>query len=84
MTTPNTTYDYDMKSKERVMLKQQKYWAVNSADYRSQRVMAKVRDGVEVPSVLYHKDTKLDGTNPCLLYGYGSYGYSMDPFSSTI
>ena len=86
MTTPNTTYDYDMKSKDRVMLKQQEVLGgFNSADYRSQRVMAKVRDGVEVPiSIVYHKDTKLDGTSPCLLYGYGSYGYSMDPhFSST-
>jgi oligopeptidase B len=86
MTTPNTTYDYDMKSKERVLLKQQEVLGgFNSADYRSQRVMAKVRDGVEVPiSIVYHKDTKLDGTSPCLLYGYGSYGYSMDPhFSST-
>jgi len=81
MTTPSTTYDYNMKSKERVMLKQQEVLGgFNSADYRSERIMVKVRDGVEVPvSIVYHKDTKLDGTSPCLLYGYGSYGYSMDP-----
>ncbi|HEX5112451.1 MAG TPA: S9 family peptidase [Saprospiraceae bacterium] len=81
MTTPNTTYDFNMKTKERVMLKQQEVLGgFNAADYRSERVMAKVRDGVEVPiSIVYHKDTKLDGTSPCLLYGYGSYGYSMDP-----
>jgi oligopeptidase B len=81
MTTPSTTYDYDMKSKARVLLKQQEVLGgFNPADYRSERVMVKVRDGVEVPiSIVYRKDTKLDGTSPCLLYGYGSYGYSMDP-----
>ncbi len=81
MTTPNTTYDFDMRTKKRVMLKQQEVLGgFDPADYRSERVMVKVRDGVEVPvSIVYHKDTKLDGTSPCLLYGYGSYGYSMDP-----
>ena len=81
MTTPNTTYDYNMKSREKVMLKQQEVLGgFNPEDYRSERIMVKVRDGVEVPvSIVYHKDTPLDGTSPCLLYGYGSYGASMDP-----
>lgn len=81
MTTPNTTYDYDMKSRKMTLLKQQEVLGgFNPADYRSERIMAKVRDGVEVPvSIVYHKDTPLDGTSPCLLYGYGSYGASMDP-----
>jgi oligopeptidase B len=81
MTTPNTTYDFNMKTKERVLLKQQEVLGgFNSADYKSERIMVKVRDGVDVPvSIVYHKDTKLDGSSPCLLYGYGSYGYSMDP-----
>ncbi len=81
LTTPSTTYDYNTKTKEKVLLKQQEVLGgFNPSDYRSERIMAKVRDGVEVPiSIVYHKDTKLDGTSPCLLYGYGSYGYSMDP-----
>jgi len=42
--------------------------------------MVTARDGVQIPvSIVYHKDTPIDGTSPCLLYGYGSYGYSMDP-----
>lgn len=81
MTTPNTTYDYNMKSKEKTLLKQQEVLGgFNTADYRSERIMVKARDGVEVPvSIVYHKDTPIDGTSPCLLYGYGSYGASMDP-----
>lgn len=81
LTTPSTTYDYNMKTMERVMLKQQEVLGgFNASDYKSERIMAKVRDGVEVPvSIVYHKDTPIDGTSPCLLYAYGSYGYSMDP-----
>jgi oligopeptidase B len=81
MTTPNTTYDYNMQSKEKTLLKQQEVLGgFNSADYRTERIMSRSRDGVEVPvSIVYHKDTPLDGTSPCLLYGYGSYGASMDP-----
>ncbi len=81
MTTPNTTYDYNMSTKQKTLLKQQEVLGgFNPEDYRSERIMVKVRDGVEVPvSLVYHKDTPLDGTSPCLLYGYGSYGASMDP-----
>ena len=81
LTTPNTTYDYNMRTKEKVLLKQQEVLGgFNSSDYRSQRIMAKARDGVEIPvSIVYHKNTPIDGTSPCLLYGYGSYGYSLDP-----
>ncbi len=86
LTTPNTTYDYNMASKEKKLLKQQEVLGgFSSDDYKSERIMVKSRDGVTVPvSIVYHKDTPLDGTSPCLLYGYGSYGYSMDPsFSSS-
>jgi len=86
MTTPNTTYDYNMYTKEKILLKQQEVLGgFDAADYRSERIMVKTRDGVDVPvSIVYHKDTPLDGTSPCLLYGYGSYGASMDPaFSMT-
>ncbi|WP_020537798.1 S9 family peptidase [Lewinella cohaerens] len=85
MTTPATTYDYNMKTKGMELLKQQEVLGgFNSADYVSERLYAKARDGVTVPiSIVYHKDFKKDGTQPLLLYAYGSYGYSMDPsFSS--
>ena len=86
MTTPNSTYDYNMSTKVKELLKQEEVLGgFNSADYRSERIYAKARDGVQVPiSIVYHKDTPIDGTSPCLLYGYGSYGSSMDPsFSHT-
>ncbi len=81
MTTPNTTYDFHMQTKEKTLLKQQEVLGgFDPADYSSERIMAKARDGVEIPlSIVYHKDTPLDGTSPCLLYAYGSYGASMDP-----
>ncbi|MBK9254940.1 MAG: S9 family peptidase [Saprospiraceae bacterium] len=86
LTTPSTTYDYNVKTKKLELLKQQEVLGVfNKADYVSERRMVKARDGVMVPvSIVYKKGFSKDGTRPFLLYAYGSYGYSMDPyFSST-
>lgn len=85
MTTPNTTYDYNMSTKNMELLKQQPVLGgFSSDDYVSERLYAKARDGVTVPiSIVYHKDFKKDGTQPLLLYGYGSYGASMDPYFSS-
>jgi len=86
LTTPSTTYDYNVKTKELTLLKQQEVVGdFNSSDYTSERKMVKAADGTMVPlSIVYKKGFKKDGTRPVLLYGYGSYGYSMDPyFSST-
>ena len=86
LTTPASTYDYNMVTKERVLMKQQEVVGGHNPDnYTSERIMVKVRDGVLVPmSVVYKKGTKIDGTAPTLLYAYGSYGASMDAgFSST-
>lgn len=85
LTTPNSVMEFDMKSKEKTLLKQQEVLGdFDSKNYKTERVWATARDGVKVPvSIVYHKDTKIDGTAPCLEYGYGSYGASMDPrFSS--
>ncbi len=86
MTTPNSTYDFNMKTKDKTLLKQQEVIGdFDAANYKSERIMIPVRDGVKVPvSVVYHKDTKIDGSAPCLLYGYGSYGNSMDPYFSSV
>ena len=54
------------------------------ADYVTRRIIAVSHDGAEVPvTILHHKTTKLDGTAPCLLYGYGSYGAAMPASFST-
>lgn len=81
MTTPASLYDFNMKTKEQVLLKQQEVLGeFDPGEYVSERIMAKARDGVEVPvSIVYKKGTPKDGTAPLLLYAYGSYGYSMDP-----
>ena len=84
MTTPNTTYDYNMRTRHREMLKQEEVLGgFDPSNYRSERVFVRARDGVEIPvSIVYHKDTPMDGTAPCLEYGYGSYGASMNPYFS--
>ncbi|MBE8713506.1 oligopeptidase B [Sphingobacterium sp. KB22] len=86
MVTPSSTYDYNMKSKEKTLLKQQEVLGgYNSEEYETERVMATATDGTKVPiSIVYKKGFKKDGKAPLLLYAYGSYGSSMDPtFSST-
>lgn len=74
-----------MRTKERVLLKEQEVLGeFNKDDYQSERIMVTVRDGKKVPvSIVYKKGFKKDGTQPLLLYAYGSYGNSIDPtFSS--
>ncbi|WP_419913273.1 S9 family peptidase [Hoeflea sp.] len=79
MTTPSQQFDYNMRTRERVLLKTQEVPSGhNVEDYVTRRVMAPSHDGTEVPvSLLYRKDTALDGSAPCLLYGYGSYGATI-------
>lgn len=84
MTTPNTVYDYNMRTRELKFRKQQEVMGGFSADdYASERFMVKARDGVEIPvSMVYKKGFQRDGSQPLLLYGYGSYGHSMEPYFS--
>ncbi len=85
LTTPNTTYDYDLRSKQRTLLKQEPVvGSFQSSDYASQYLQATARDGTKLPiSLVYKKTTPLDGSAPLYQYGYGSYGASMEPnFSS--
>ncbi|MBD1582626.1 S9 family peptidase [Pseudoalteromonas sp. S16_S37] len=82
MTTPKTTFEVDLNDYSKVTLKQDKVLGdFNSADYQSERIFVTARDGVKVPvSIVYKKSLfKKDGTNPLLQYGYGSYGYTVDP-----
>ena len=81
MKTPNTLYDYNMNSRTKTLLKQSEVVGdFSSDDYITERINIKARDGVDIPiSIVYHKNVKVDGSAPCLLYAYGSYGSSMDP-----
>lgn len=85
MTTPWSTYDYDMNTKEKNLMKEQPVLGgFNKADYQTERVMATADDGTEVPiSIVYKKGMKKDGTSPTLLYAYGSYGATMDAYFSS-
>ena len=80
MTTPKSVYDYNMATREKKLLKREEVLGgFESANYRTERIHATASDGVQVPiSLVYRKGFKKDGTNPLLLYGYGSYGASMD------
>jgi oligopeptidase B len=82
LTTPNSTYDYNMDTKEKTLLKQQEVVGdFSPEDYQSERLFAEAKDGTKVPiSLVYKKSTDRSKANPLLLYGYGSYGNSMNPF----
>ena len=83
MTTPASTYDYDLGSRERVLRKRQPVPGYDPSLYQSERVMAKATDGTEVPiSLVWRRDRKRPEPQPLLLYGYGSYGLPTDPWFS--
>ncbi len=86
LTTPTSIFDFDMTSREQVLMKQQEVVGGHDpALYQSERVWADAPDGKKVPiSLVYRKDLKNSNGNPLLLYGYGAYGLTVDPgFSST-
>ena len=85
MTTPAQVFDYDMAARTRVLRKTQEVPSGHDPSlYVTRRVMAPAKDGETVPvSLLYHKNTKLDGSAPLLLYGYGAYGMAIPAGFST-
>lgn len=86
LTTPNSVYDYNMETRKKDLKKQQEVvGGYNPQDYITERLFATAKDGTKIPiSLVYKKGFKKDGNAPLLLYGYGSYGASMDAsFSST-
>jgi oligopeptidase B len=86
LSTPTSTYDYNMSSKDMELLKRQEVvGGYSPEEYQSERIFALAADDIEVPvSLVYKKGTRLDGSAPLLLYAYGSYGHTIDPyFSST-
>jgi oligopeptidase B len=85
LTTPNSTYDYNMTDRNKTLLKQQEViGGYDPSDYQAERLYATAKDGVKVPiSLVYKKGLEKNGSNPLLLYAYGSYGASMDPYFSS-
>lgn len=85
MVTPSSVYEYDMKTGERTLLKQQPVLGgYDPADYVTKREWATSHDGVKVPISLVQRRDRPAGPGPALLYGYGSYEMSMDPYFSSI
>jgi oligopeptidase B len=86
LTTPNSVFDYNMSSRERTLMKQDEVLGDFNADnYQSERLYATADDGTRIPvSLVYRKGISLDGSNPLLLYAYGSYGISSDPRFSSV
>lgn len=85
LVTPRTVYDFNMDDKTRELMKQ--YEVLGGYDpnnYQSERIFATAEDGTAIPiSMVYKKGMTKDGSNPTLLYGYGSYGISSDPWFSS-
>ncbi|HZN14098.1 MAG TPA: S9 family peptidase [Acidimicrobiales bacterium] len=86
LVTPQSVYDYDMVDRTRELIKQQPVLGgYDPTAYVTERVWATATDGERVPvSLVYRNGTPVDGSAPCLLYGYGSYESSTDPSFSSI
>lgn len=87
LTTPSSLIDFDMVTRKKTILKEQEVLGgtFNKDNYTSERLWAKAEDGAMVPmSLVYRKDTALNADTPLLLYGYGSYGSTIDPYFSSV
>ena len=86
MATPSSMIDFNMRTKEKVILKEQQVLGgtFDKNNYIEERIWATAADGTKVPlSMVYRKEIKPNGKNPFLLYAYGSYGMNIDPYFST-
>jgi oligopeptidase B len=80
LVTPESVFDYDMNTGQRELKKQKPVPGYEPDAYQSERIWATAGDGTQVPiSLVYRRGMVRDGQAPCLLYGYGSYGATMDP-----
>tara|TARA_Y100000782_G_C10188412_1_gene268405 strand:- start:56 stop:2113 length:2058 start_codon:yes stop_codon:yes gene_type:complete len=87
LTVPDSVYDYNMKTRERELKKQQEVvGGYNAEEYHAERHYATAQDGTKVPISLVYKKAcfEQNGENPLLLYAYGSYGHSTDPGFSSV
>lgn len=87
LNTPASVIDFNMETQEKTVLKEQEILGGNFSkdNYKMERIWAPAQDGAKIPiSIVYHKDTMLDGNAPLLQYAYGSYGSTIDPSFSSI
>lgn len=85
LTTPNSTFEYNMSTKEQVLLKQEEVLdpGFSADNYVSERIYATATDGTKIPvSLVYRKGLEKNAATPLLLYSYGSYGSSTEPYFS--
>ncbi|MEL6535433.1 MAG: S9 family peptidase [Bacteroidota bacterium] len=82
LTTPSSTYEYNMETKEQTLLKETPVLGGFSREnYTTDRLWATAADGTQVPiTIVYRTDQLEQGKNPLLVSGYGSYGFSRDPY----
>ncbi len=85
LVTPRSVFDYEMDSRTRTLKKQYEVrGGYNAADYQSERIFARAQDGTLIPiSMVYKKDAIRKSDNLLIMYGYGAYGESYDPFFSS-
>jgi oligopeptidase B len=80
LVTPPSVFDEDLASQTRVLLKTQPVHGYDADQFETRRLWATAADGVQIPiSLVAQRGVPLDGSNPALLYGYGSYEHSIDP-----
>lgn len=87
LTTPASIIDFDMVNKTKDIKKEQEVLGgkFNKNNYVSERIWATADDGTKIPmSIVHHKNTKKNKDTPLLIYAYGSYGHTIDPYFSTI
>ena len=86
LATPSSVIDFNMVTKEKTVLKEQEVLGgkFDKSNYKEERIWATAEDGTKIPiSMVYRKGMKKNGSNPFLLYAYGSYGSTIDPYFST-
>jgi len=87
LNTPASVIDFNMETKEKTVLKETEVLGgkFDKDNYETERLWATAADGTKIPmSVIYRKGIKKNGKNPLLIYGYGSYGATMDPYFSSV
>lgn len=87
LTSPSAIIDLDMDSREQKVMKEQEVLGgeFKKENYVSERKWATAGDGTKIPiSLVYRKDTPLNRNTPLLLYAYGAYGYTVDPYFSSV
>lgn len=87
LNTPSSIIDFNMETREKTIMKEAEVLGgkFDKNNYVTERLWATAKDGKKIPiSVIYRKGLKKDGKNPLLIYGYGSYGATIDPYFSSV